>query len=242
MIRKSWGSHGISGISLVFLVGRGSKLENVRVFGESGLLKDMVLYDFRDKYEYLTYKSLVGLQWAVSFCREAVFIGKVDDDVFLNVFLLRDLIKEKTSEFDVSATPIVIGRPNQLYKVLRSAGNKWMLNHDEFSPEIYPDYASGLTYYVNRAYALKTLKMTRNQTLLKIEDVYVTGVLREIIGVNLTSFLPEDGMFVIIPGFLKQWFRKMEDKLLAVIMQEFEGLLAKNAFYVLKKTHNSSEF
>ncbi len=55
------------------------------VVTESLRYGDLVMVDYPESYQNLTYKVAAGFLWAKVYCPQAVFVGKVDDDVFLGV-------------------------------------------------------------------------------------------------------------------------------------------------------------
>jgi len=58
-----------------------------------------------DTYRNLTYKGVAALRWVDTYCSQATFVLKTDDDIFVNMFSLLRLLKKMTRK-----TP----RPNGL--------------------------------------------------------------------------------------------------------------------------------
>ena len=90
-IRQSWANERLqqsSRTKLVFLLGQlpalDSKLER-QVEQEFLAHRDLVSGNFVDSYRNLTYKHLMGFNWALQFCSQARFIVKSDDDAFVDL-------------------------------------------------------------------------------------------------------------------------------------------------------------
>lgn len=56
------------------------------------LFGDIIIADMKDSYKNLTLKVLYMVEWASTYCSNARFFMKTDDDVFLNVPLVLDFI------------------------------------------------------------------------------------------------------------------------------------------------------
>ncbi len=49
----------------------------------------------QDTYLNLTLKTVMGLKWTAKFCNVAEFVMKTDDDIFVNVPLLLDALRNE---------------------------------------------------------------------------------------------------------------------------------------------------
>ena len=54
----------------------------------------MIVFDFHDHYQNLTLKTALMMQWSLRRCPQAQFLFKTDDDVLVNPWTLRKLLKE----------------------------------------------------------------------------------------------------------------------------------------------------
>lgn len=61
---------------------------------EIDLFGDIIIADMKDSYKNLTLKVLYMVDWASTYCSNARFFMKTDDDVFLNVPLVLDFISK----------------------------------------------------------------------------------------------------------------------------------------------------
>lgn len=56
--------------------------------------KEIVELNIKEKYKYLEIKITALLQWVFVHCNNPEYILKVDDDVFLNSYLLINYLKK----------------------------------------------------------------------------------------------------------------------------------------------------
>jgi len=63
--------------------------------------RDLVQGNFIDSYRNLTLKAVMGLRWMSTYCSEAPFAIKTDDDTFLNIFEMVRLMNENVNKSHV---------------------------------------------------------------------------------------------------------------------------------------------
>lgn len=56
--------------------------------------------NFIDTYHNLTYKGIAALRWIDSYCGQAVFVLKTDDDIFVNMYTLIRYLKKMSRTVD----------------------------------------------------------------------------------------------------------------------------------------------
>lgn len=54
----------------------------------------MIVFDFHDHYQNLTLKTALMMKWSLRWCPQAQFFFKTDDDVLVNPWTLRKVLKE----------------------------------------------------------------------------------------------------------------------------------------------------
>ena len=97
-IRQTWGTSGhVTQLHtrIFFILGQlpPSEAANTTavdqsIRAESELHHDVIQNDFLDTYRNLTLKSVAILKWIQSFCQNAKFLLKTDDDMYINIPLL----------------------------------------------------------------------------------------------------------------------------------------------------------
>ncbi|XP_053618125.1 beta-1,3-galactosyltransferase 5-like [Plodia interpunctella] len=140
---------------------------------------DMIVFDLVDHYQNLTLKTALMLQWTLRRCPQTEFLFKTDDDVFVNPWMLEEVLQDNEDYK-------LVGYMKNNSRLHRDAYNKW------FSPrwlrfeDHLPEYLSGTGYLINGEYIEKILKAAKKVPLLNLEDVYFTYlVAKENLGFNL---------------------------------------------------------
>ncbi len=62
---------------------------------------------------------------------------------------------------------------------MRNPHNTWYVSKDQFAGERYPDFCSGGAYLIKSQAAEKIYSVSEQSKFLWIDDVFVTGVLRD---------------------------------------------------------------
>ena len=127
-------------------------------------------------YRNLLSKSIFGLRWAIEECPWAHFVLKTDDDMFINVPAIQRAVETLNMKWSI------MGEINPTSPAIR--GGKWKATIEQFPFEMYPTYLTG-TGYVMSADVLRPLfNASEYFPYLYIEDVYLTGILRQILNIN----------------------------------------------------------
>ena len=192
VIRETWGRYAkdlqaslpnnSNTLALVFLLGREDNTSaDLAHISESEKFSDMVIGDFKDSYPNLTRKILMGLKWVSMYCARAGYILKADDDIFIHIPRLIDMLKENPTK--PSGT---------LYGFLYGGGpvhrrGKWAVSLDEYPMSSYPPYMSGNAYVVSANMARKLVLASEYMPYLPLEDVFITGVMPKILGTQFVS-------------------------------------------------------
>ena len=171
---------------------------------ESSLHGDIVEADFVDAYQNLTLKSLCILQWVTQHCSTATYLLKADSDMYVNVPLLVQALESATrsrrktrhvtagtdnkgnGDDDVM---FILGSANRGgVRPIRSSGHKWFVPRDEFPARSYPPYVDGGGAYAMTSSAAAAIRgVSPYVDLVRLEDVYVTGLCAGRAGVELVN-------------------------------------------------------
>jgi hypothetical protein len=154
-IRHSWALvRKYSGweVRLLFLIGAEDPFNPETTIEERNLINstieveeekysDMLMGSFYDVYRNMTYKHLMGYKWILEYCPNANFLLRVDDDVFVDIFQVIELIssKEVNLESDSLYCYLSWERP-----VERGNDSKWSVTEEEFPLDVYPNYCLGV--------------------------------------------------------------------------------------------------
>jgi hypothetical protein len=149
---------------------------NGKIEHESSLYRDIVQWDFLDSYANLTVKSLAGLIWAQSYCADAQFLLKADDDLYVNI--------SRVLSLTTISLPPLIGHVYSKSKPARSG--LWGVSELQYPAEVYPPYCSGTGYLMRNSTVMSLLQTYQVQrpAIIPIEDIYITGILASLSGLQ----------------------------------------------------------
>ena len=143
---------------------------------ENSVHNDILLANFEDNYDSLTYKGIVALKWLKQHCRLSMldYVAKVDEDVFINTGqIIRKLAcKIRLNEScHFSCMQINEKKPQYI--------GKWRIGRVEFNDTFYPDYCSGHAYFLCRDGFKLLMRGIENYPFpyWRLEDVFITGFL-----------------------------------------------------------------
>lgn len=173
-VRKTWGASGEQSpdaLTLFFLglpedSPQKSEIQN-KVDEESRKQGDIIQMDFLDTYQNLTIKTVQMMRWLDTHCPQAQYGMKVDADIFVNVFYLRDYLKSCPRRNFITGSVINDGKPR------RGSHNKWRLSKQQYPEDSFPPYVSGAGYVFSRDVAGRIWYASQFVKLIPLEDVYV---------------------------------------------------------------------
>lgn len=181
-VRKSWGLYSKQEIyktRLVFLVGMGDKANLEQVLQENRVHGDIIVGNFIDTYRNLTLKSISVLKWMSSFCGNAKYGLKADDDVFVNI---PNLISAMSSKWQ-TMEKFIIGSKQIGAKPIQDKNSKWYTPKEDFGEREYPPYVSGTAYAFTIPAAKALYRVTGRVKAFWLEDIYITGLCARAAGI-----------------------------------------------------------
>lgn len=173
------------GLRHVFMVGAPDNARvQTRLVRESSRFGDVVQGRwFRDAYRNLTYKHMMALRWSADRCPRSARVVKMDDDVAVNPYRLRDVVAARGYQL----TGCVIAA-----KPIRDPRNKWYVSRDEYAADAYPHFLSGWLYVATAESVHALLRAVGpREKYFWIDDLYVTGVLAQRARIPLTDLRPD---------------------------------------------------
>lgn len=178
-------------MKLYFLFGSSSSLEDKQQLdAENAQFGDVIQGNFVDSYRNLTYKHVMALKWFTYFCEDTTFLLKLDDDVTVNVRQLINYLsglKERKSFISCNAALNL--------EVQRDPENKWAVTQEEFPEDFYPSYCLGYVVLYSGDVVKKLYEEAQRTKYFWIDDVHVTGTLRQAVNVDLRTFPVEHSVF-----------------------------------------------
>lgn len=141
---------------------------------------DIVQGNFQEAYRNLTYKHVMGLMWVNRHCDTAQYVIKMDDDIIVNFLKLLDLV----TKFDPNKE-FISGYILKDLEVKRLKANKWYVSKEEYPADTYPQFMSGWLYITTPKVTEKLEEMASREKYFWIDDVFVTGILREKLNIKM---------------------------------------------------------
>ncbi|KAH0951092.1 hypothetical protein HN011_002127 [Eciton burchellii] len=180
-IRQTWGHFGQrSDMSVLFMLGTtlDSRVENV-LRKEQNMYNDMIRGRFVDTYSNLTLKTISTLEWVDSYCSEVRYLLKADDDMFINVPRLLAFVNKHAKDRNV-----IFGRLARKWKPIRNRKSKYYVSQAQFQQSVFPDFTTGPAYLLSSDTVRRLYDAALDQTYLKLEDVFTTGIVAHRLGIK----------------------------------------------------------
>lgn len=188
-IRQTWANESVApslGFIRLFLLGRNTGelglLQQKMLEAESRRHRDIIQQDFRDSYNNLTIKTLMGLNWVAIHCPQVSYVMKTDSDMFVNTEyliykLLRPEMKPKKNYFT--------GNNMRNFSPNRNKNSKWYMSPELYPGDRYPTFCSGTGYVFSGDLATKIYGASMSIPRLHLEDVYM-GICLAKLGIEPT--------------------------------------------------------
>ena len=180
-IRQTWGHFGQrKDIGIVFLLGatNDAKFET-NLEREQDMYGDIIRGRFIDSYTNLTLKTISMLEWVDTYCSEVRFVLKTDDDMFINVPRLMAFVNKHKLFKNV-----IFGKVAKKWKPVRAKSSKYFVSKLQYPGVFYPDFCTGPAYLMSNDVVNKLYEGALNESFLKLEDVFATGIVASKLGIK----------------------------------------------------------
>ena len=136
-IRQTWGKI----IKPIFLIGLSDNDTTNSVINEGLTFNDIIIENFEDCYVNLTIKTSFAMKAFIKYYNESSYFFKVDDDVFVNVQKLYELLKNVPKDS-------LIGNLETNAEPVRNSANKYFLPKQFYEEDKFPPYVHGPAYLI----------------------------------------------------------------------------------------------
>lgn len=207
-IRDTWAKLSLfkQKVRLVFMLGldpNSNKKQELIKF-ESNIYNDVVQEDFHDSYKNLTYKGIMALKWIYTYCDQAKYILKVDDDMIVNTFtLLRHLTSLQRHDITKEKKKTVMCLVWSKMIVQRDKTQKWFLSKEEFKHDYFGKYCSGSAFLLTSDLARPMYNVSFYVKFLWIDDYYISGLLARAVDANYESI---NSLYTVNRNLVEQQF------------------------------------
>lgn len=189
-IRTTWASVAYGGkwpnatlrhsIKLAFFLGVRPNTNSSALNSESNLYGDIVQADFEDTYKNLSLKIAAVLQWSNSYCAHAGHVLKVDEDTFVNLPLLLDLL----DWLRVRRARYILGYRHLYSKPLVVRSGRWKVDVSVYPLPLFPQYLYGHSYVISGDAVTELFLGHLRMPVVPNEDAYVTGILAKTLNIT----------------------------------------------------------
>lgn len=183
MIRETWANWvNNSNQTLYFFISKPrDQFSKKKLKLENEDYKDLIFLPVEESYYLLSFKVLSILKWSTDHCPNIKFVIKCDDDMFVNWPNLNEFLISNQNQ-----TNLIFGKANEYPEPNRDETSRWYIPYEEYSKDYYPEYVAGPIYIISSDLIPKLLYATSKVKPIYLEDVYITGILRErIVGAKL---------------------------------------------------------
>ncbi|XP_046544859.1 beta-1,3-galactosyltransferase 5-like [Haliotis rubra] len=179
-IRETWGHHTIlkrHNVRVVFIMGTVPEAYVMNMVDmEANRYGDIVQENFVDSYRNLTHKAIAGIKWVSSYCPNAKFVLKTDDDILVNFHTFLEFIKSTVQKAYGTKGLIVCNQWIRM-KVMRDKRSKWYIPKEDFPEDYFPPYCSGSAYLMSADVVDGMYKASMTTPFFWVDDYYITGML-----------------------------------------------------------------
>lgn len=175
VLRKTWAEERLYNgvwIRRIFIVGTTpSGSDNKLLELENRVYKDILQWDFYDRFYNLTLKQVLFLEWMVKNCPNARFLFNGDDDIFANTDNM--VLYLQSLEDNDGSKHLFTGNVMRNVGPLRFAWSKYYIPVQVYESNSYPPYLEGGGYLLSSYTALMIYYMSYTVSLIPIDDVYL---------------------------------------------------------------------
>ncbi|XP_051166087.1 beta-1,3-galactosyltransferase 1-like [Leptopilina boulardi] len=180
-IRETWGIFGKRKdvIILFFLGATSDPYLEIKLAHEEKIFDDIIRCNIYDSYTNLTLKTISILEWVDKYCFNANYVLKTDDDVFLNMPRLLTFVRVR-----LKVNNVIFGKISPNKKPHRDKENKYYVPIIQYKFSEYPPFVTGPAYLISGNSIHRLHKESLNTIFLKLEDVFLTGIVAEKLGIK----------------------------------------------------------
>ncbi|XP_076816629.1 beta-1,3-galactosyltransferase 5-like isoform X2 [Clavelina lepadiformis] len=187
-IRRSWGMlRYINGgrFYTIFIVRQTSEnLSQSEIDSEAEMYGDILQIAMPESYRNIPFKTLAGMQWSSENLPENYLYSSADDDVLIDFEMVQKVVDanygRKAKKQIWQEYPIIC-----MYKVVRESkpirnkSSKYFVSKEEYKWPDYPQYCLGGMYSTSVSVVRQLFQVSLQQTPLRMDDVWITGILRQ---------------------------------------------------------------
>jgi len=232
MLRRSWGSlRFVEGVRFetLFIVGWSNSSRTKRkLIEENEKYGDILQYDGPDDYKHIALKTLSGMEWCAKNLNKKWLYSSMDDDFMIHVVKARDAIDDSHKQAidgNWGEFPILCmfrrGEGEEPVREANGLYKKWYINESTFQWHVFPVYCHGGMYSASVQVITDLFEISRVFPDLYLDDVWITGILRQKLGMPDDMIVEPDQDVAIhftgyvgkekdgVTEYVKQWEKQL---------------------------------
>ncbi|CAG2256837.1 B3GALT1 [Mytilus edulis] len=172
-------------IEYVFVLGQtNNDTLQGKIEQENYRYKDMIQGNFIDSYKNLTFKRVFSLFWVNKYCKDAIFVIKIDDDITINIPLLIPYLNNKVDKNITNVLECFTMFKIQPYRIPRS---KWYTSFSDYPFPTFPPFCAGPSSIMSINVIRQMYKATSIVPFFWLEDVYGSGFLPWVLNIKVVQ-------------------------------------------------------
>lgn len=150
---------------------------------ESDLYNDILQGNFDDTPRNQTRKHIMGYRWIMEECdSKPTFVLKTEENVFVEMYHLLNFL---TAVYGDNPSPSIVCDVIPAGTSPHKIQDQEILHEmDRHQNHIYPKYCSGSAYLITPTLMSAFLKATNEVQPIPLDDIYMTGVVREFLDIS----------------------------------------------------------
>ncbi|XP_075529868.1 N-acetyllactosaminide beta-1,3-N-acetylglucosaminyltransferase 3-like [Dermacentor variabilis] len=155
----------------IFFIGKHKDpLVNMWTKLEVGATGDVVMLPYNDTFFTIIHKFVGGMRWVTEYCPNVRTIVKIDDDVGVQPFQLRQYLDEELPKNNDSIHCYVLADSD----VHRHPNSKYCVPEDDLVQDVYPVYCSGRSMIMTMETMRKLFRASKIVKGYAVDDAYTT--------------------------------------------------------------------
>ncbi|XP_052088141.1 beta-1,3-galactosyltransferase 5-like [Mytilus californianus] len=186
IIRNTFGSishFANRSIEYVFVLGQtNNNTLQGQIQKESVRYRDIIQGNFIDSYRNLTYKRVFSLFWVNKFCKNAIYVIKIDDDITINIPFLIPYLNNKINKNNANVLECFTVFGSRPYRETQS---KWYTPVSDYRFPTFPPFCAGPSSIMSINVIRQMYTATSIVPFLWLEDVYGSGFIPWILNIEI---------------------------------------------------------
>ena len=169
------------------------------------------------------------MEWASENLDNNTFYSTADDDMMVNVCKLKQLMDEHIKKTSVNKWPefpiICTFEIRKSSRPIRNVKHKNYLSEKDYKWPSFPDFCLGGMYTTSVNVARQLYKISRTRSLLNTDDVLITGIWRNILGMPNDMLIKTD---LKVVEHMSNHFGKLSNKqFLNSVLNKWSGIFSQ---------------